>query len=164
MTKITLREKLKLLNEHASPGKWCQFHPSYCEEAQPRKLKDGTWQETEPHKFDNSHFSSAISIEKDNSVYRSKVAEWHHSDDGSFADELVNAYRRGQLFTIEDVEEIVDKLLRMPVEAPDINPNNYSSSWQRRRGFQLGLAARSKRTRKLLHKLKVEVNARIHRY
>lgn len=80
-------KQLQELNLQATPGRWVQFHPHYCEEAKATPI----WE------CDTSHDSSAVT--KDG--HRRKIASYQHSDDAAFAEALVNAYRNGNLIWVD---------------------------------------------------------------
>ena len=86
---MSLSSTLAALDENATQGKWCQFHPSYTQEAV------GT-----TSGWDISHQMSAV---KDGN--RKRIAEWTHARDAHFAETLVNAYRAGHLIVKQSSEE-----------------------------------------------------------
>ena len=61
-----------------TPGRWCQFHGNYCEEAKG----------TDYRQWDTSHDVSAIL--PDGTRY--KVAHFRHARDAAFVEQLVNGH------------------------------------------------------------------------
>lgn len=79
-------QRLETLNLRASPGKWCQFHPLYADEAKG----------TPVHECDTSHDLSAV-----HNSQRYRLGQFKFSDDAAFAEALVNAYRSGNLIWVD---------------------------------------------------------------
>ena len=77
------QDQIETLNEAATPGRWVQFHPSFCPEARGTPF----------NQWDTSHDTSAVL--PDGTRY--KVSTHKHADDAAFAEALVNAYRNGNL-------------------------------------------------------------------
>lgn len=89
--KMTNTERVAELNRFATPGKWCQFHPTYTPEA-----KGKPWSE-----LDTSHQSSAVRIDDVGELRHKRISEWKHANDAAFAEALVNLYREGKITVID---------------------------------------------------------------
>ena len=80
------KPNLAALSKGATKGRWCQFHPDYCDKANRYNLSS----------WDTSHDVSAVIGD---TPYR--VATFKHADDAAFAEALVNAYREGRLVEVD---------------------------------------------------------------
>lgn len=78
-----------------SAGRWCQFHPSYCQEAAGTSFSD----------WDTSHDVSAV-----NEGVRKRIATFKHADDAAFVDAASQD-------AIRSIAEYIESLTRERDEA-----------------------------------------------
>ncbi|QRY69219.1 hypothetical protein JVX98_13440 [Ensifer sp. PDNC004] len=76
-----------------SKGKWCQFHPSYCEEAKGAPFSD----------WDSSHDLSAV-----HNGERRRIATFKHASDAAHVDRLSEENIRAIVAYVEQLEKALE--------------------------------------------------------